>query len=161
MSQRTEALGRRGQPGPAGAHGMAAGTWVMTAEGAIPVEFLDPGERIVTRSGMRILRDIRRSLHFGRAIKIAGCALRQDGPGHDLILLEDTMVFMPGTGGPAAAGAGNLTPLGSLLDDRYVFQVDVLAMPMFRLCLDEEEIVFLDGVGVLCPAVSGFLTSLH
>lgn len=161
MIKGIEALGRHGQPSPVGSHGIAAGTWVMTAEGTIPVEFLDPGERIVTRSGMRILRDIRSSLYFGKAIQIASGALRQEGPGHDLILMANTMVLMPGTGGFAARGKGNLTPLGSLLDDRYVCSVVVLAMPMFGLCLDEEEVVFLDGIGVLCPAGSVFMTSLH
>jgi len=34
------------------------GVIVFTADGALPVEFLSPGDRIVTRSGMRVLRGI-------------------------------------------------------------------------------------------------------
>ncbi|WP_417242500.1 hypothetical protein [Celeribacter sp.] len=30
----------------------------MTADGALPVEFLEPGDRIITRSGMKVLRGI-------------------------------------------------------------------------------------------------------
>lgn len=38
--------------------GLPTGTVVLTADGALPVEYLSPGDRIVTRAGMRVLRDI-------------------------------------------------------------------------------------------------------
>ena len=37
---------------------LACGTQVMTSEGLLPVEYLTPGDRIITRNGMRELRDI-------------------------------------------------------------------------------------------------------
>ena len=37
---------------------LASGTIVMTMDGALPVEYLAPGDRIVTRNGARVLRDI-------------------------------------------------------------------------------------------------------
>ncbi|WP_175474775.1 hypothetical protein [Celeribacter indicus] len=38
--------------------GLPVGTEVMTAEGCLPVEYLEPGDRVVTRGGLRVLRDI-------------------------------------------------------------------------------------------------------
>lgn len=38
--------------------GLATGTVVFTLDGALPVEFLEPGDRIVTRAGARVLRRI-------------------------------------------------------------------------------------------------------
>lgn len=38
--------------------GLPMGTEIMTAEGILPVEYLEPGDRIITRSGMRMLRNI-------------------------------------------------------------------------------------------------------
>lgn len=38
--------------------GFAKGTAILTAEGALPVEYLEPGDRIVTRSGMQPLKNI-------------------------------------------------------------------------------------------------------
>ena len=38
--------------------GMAPGTIIYTLDGALPVEYLAPGDRIITRAGMRVLRDI-------------------------------------------------------------------------------------------------------
>lgn len=38
---------------------LAAGTIVLTMDGALPVETLAPGDRIITRAGARVLRLIR------------------------------------------------------------------------------------------------------
>ena len=39
-------------------NGLPCGTEVMTADGALPVEYLEPGDRVITRGGMRRLRAI-------------------------------------------------------------------------------------------------------
>lgn len=39
-------------------NGFAAGTIILTAEGALPVEYLEPGDRVITRAGMRVLKGI-------------------------------------------------------------------------------------------------------
>ncbi len=51
--------------------GIAPGTIIYTLDGALPVEYLSEGDRIITRAGMRILRAIVSgpggfSLHFDR-----------------------------------------------------------------------------------------------
>lgn len=38
--------------------GIARGTLVLTADGTLPVEYLDAGDRIITRSGIRTLRGL-------------------------------------------------------------------------------------------------------
>jgi|GEM_PF-3373944 hypothetical protein len=38
--------------------GLLLGTEVITADGILPVEYLEPGDRVVTRSGMRTLLGI-------------------------------------------------------------------------------------------------------
>ena len=38
--------------------GLPKGTTIMTSDGALPVEYLEPGDRIITRSGMKVLRNI-------------------------------------------------------------------------------------------------------
>jgi len=43
---------------PAFHKGLSAGTEVLTADGALPIEFLSPGDRVITRSGMKVLRGV-------------------------------------------------------------------------------------------------------
>lgn len=43
---------------PTAACGLPIGTTILTLEGALPVEYLCAGDRIVTRAGMRILRQL-------------------------------------------------------------------------------------------------------
>ncbi len=38
--------------------GLPVGTVILTLEGALPVEYLEPGDRIVTRAGARVLKRI-------------------------------------------------------------------------------------------------------
>ncbi len=42
--------------------GLPPGTIIFTMEGALPIEFLCPGDRIITRAGMRVLRAVGRGL---------------------------------------------------------------------------------------------------
>ena len=48
-------LGSEDQTGALVLGGMVAGTRIRTLEGLLPVEYLEPGDRIVTRSGARRL----------------------------------------------------------------------------------------------------------
>ncbi len=38
--------------------GLPLGTIIMTMDGALPVEYLEPGDRIITRAGARVLKAI-------------------------------------------------------------------------------------------------------
>lgn len=48
----------QGAKAPLPATALPIGTIVLTMEGALPVEYLNAGDRIITRAGMRVLRDI-------------------------------------------------------------------------------------------------------
>ena len=43
---------------PSYENGLTLGTLVLTADGTLPVEHLDAGDRIITRAGMRTLRGL-------------------------------------------------------------------------------------------------------
>jgi len=55
MSQAARAGTR---PDRSDAVGLLAGTRIMTAEGALPVEWLAPGDRVIARNGMRRLEAV-------------------------------------------------------------------------------------------------------
>ncbi|EAQ11285.1 MULTISPECIES: Hint domain-containing protein [Maritimibacter] len=68
--------------------GLGLGTNVMTADGAIPVEFLTPGDRIVTRdAGLIDLTDIAvRTVPMGDLVRIRPSVLDEVGDGRDLVI---------------------------------------------------------------------------
>jgi hypothetical protein len=43
---------------PSYENGIKLGTLILTADGNLPVEYLEAGDRIITRAGMRVLRSI-------------------------------------------------------------------------------------------------------
>jgi len=68
-----------------GARTLALGTIVYTLDGALPVEYLNAGDRIVTRAGARVLRDL-----TGNAD--CGFSLRFDTP--QIVYTEGEQVVM-------------------------------------------------------------------
>ncbi len=54
----SRARARRASDDDGAPAGLTAGTVVLTMDGAMPVEFLCSGDRIITRAGMRVLRRI-------------------------------------------------------------------------------------------------------
>ncbi len=69
------------------APGMLTGTTVRTLDGLLPVDFLTPGDRIVTRAGARRLTSVavvaRRQVDL---VRLKASTMRHDRPEQDLLL---------------------------------------------------------------------------
>ena len=68
------------------AGGIAMGAGIATPDGVLPVEYLAPGDRIVTRSGLRVLRRVVAGEYVGRLVRVVPGALGHDRPGRALVL---------------------------------------------------------------------------
>ncbi len=66
-------------PGPGQAEVVPHGTIIYTLEGALPVEYLEAGDRIVTRAGARILRGLERRRGGFRLRFDGGAVIYADG----------------------------------------------------------------------------------
>mgnify|MGYP006314792323 CR=1 FL=1 len=78
----------------AGRTGMAVGAPVVTLDGVMPVEFVEPGDRIVTRTGIRKLTAKRASRYTGTAYVVKGGSLGHVLKGEDSVLLPATRVLV-------------------------------------------------------------------
>ncbi|MGB3146199.1 MAG: Hint domain-containing protein [Paracoccaceae bacterium] len=80
--------------------GIAAGTVLATTDGYLPVEFLEPGDRVVTRSGVQTLRAVRAACVGLRdkaiAAGVAAASAPQVAHYFELIFDRDEMVFADG-----------------------------------------------------------------
>jgi len=133
----------------------AQGTGILTLDGILPVEYLSPGDRIVTRAGaMRLL-----AVHVHTAdtplIRVAPSSLGHDRPGHPLLLTPETEVLVRDWRASAMFGrAQAMVRAARLVDGDYVTRVTGAGVRMFTLKFASPQVIYADGVEVGCAAVA-------
>ena len=134
--------------------GLLAGTQVLTLAGEIPVEFLNPGDRIITRAGARTLcRITARTIRNARVARLSAGSLGHDRPGRDLMIGADQPVLVRDWRAKALFGAPQaMVPVSRLADGHYVRVVTLVTAQVITLEFDRDEIVYADGVELGCPA---------
>lgn len=142
------------------APGMLAGTMVRTLEGVLPVEYLTPGDRIITRAGMRRLASISvLSRKMVDLVRIRASTMGHDRPDQDLLLSPGQRVVIRDWraqalyGVPAAA-----IPAARLADGEFVCLETHRQVRLFALRFDDEEVIYAEGLELACPAFLPELT---
>lgn len=138
-------------PAPAGVQapfGLPSGMRVMTLDGALPVEHLVPGDRIVTRkAGMARLTDHHVGTVRTEAVEIRGGAfgtMEPDAvvmlPAAQVVLLRDWRAKVM-FGQPQAS-----VPAGMLVDLDFIRDLGEVEMVLHRLIFDRAEIIYAEGL---------------
>lgn len=135
--------------------GILAGTLVRTLDGILPVEFLEPGDRVITRTGARKVGSIsvsrRRML---RMIRITASTLGHDRPEHDLLVAPGQPVVIRDWraltlfGKPVA-----VVPAQRLVDGKFVVSEVVPDAVLFTLRFAEDEVIWAEGLEISCGAM--------
>lgn len=119
--------------------GLGLGTNVLTADGAIPVEFLTPGDRIVTRdAGLVELTDIAvRTVPMEELVRIRPSVMDEVGDGRDLVISARQKVLLRDWRAQAMFGKpALLVEARKLADGAYFTQLTGAApMRLFQLTL--------------------------
>ena len=137
------------------ATGVLAGTEILTLSGAMPVEYLSPGDRIITREGARVLRALR-VRHAGRLplVRIAAGALGHDRPEAGLDLPADQPVLLRDWRARVMFGTDRaVLPVRRLIDGEFVRPVAGRDLRVFTLAFDAPQVVYAEGMELPCPAV--------
>jgi hypothetical protein len=135
--------------------GIASGTVLATLDGYLPVDFLESGDRVVTRSGMRMVRAVRVHRYSGPAVTITASALGHDRPEQDLTLPADTLVLVRDWRAGAVYGEDQaLVPVSRLIDGEFIAGTEVKSLRLYELVFDTPEIVYAEGVELYCEAVT-------
>lgn len=134
--------------------GMAAGTRIRTLDGVLPVEFLQPGDRIVTRSGARRLVAV--SVRQSRAldvVRVKASTLGHDRPEADLLVGPGQPIVVRDWRARALYGAEvAAVPCSRLADGEFVVH-ETRALRLYTLRFAEDEVIWAEGVELTCPAV--------
>ncbi len=134
-----------------GLTGFALGARVATMDGLLPVEFLELGERIITRAGARVLRGISALPMVSNLVRIAPGALGHDRPGAALVLGAGTEVLLRDWRAQAFFGkAQALIPVSRLIDGQFVTRLSGVRTRLFALHFDVAEVIYADGVELGC-----------
>ncbi|MBZ4024019.1 hypothetical protein CKO11_16335 [Rhodobacter sp. TJ_12] len=134
-----------------GRTGFALGARVATQEGLLPVEYLSLGDRVITRSGARVLRAITSLPLISNLVRIAPGALGHNRPGAALVLGAGTRVLLRDWRAQALFGAPQaLVPVVRLLDGQFITRETGRKTRLFALHFDTAEVVYADGVEIGC-----------
>lgn len=132
--------------------GIVAGSIILTADGAIPVEFLCPGDRIVTRNtGMVRVAAIESCACRGGFVRIQQGTLADIRPDRDTTLAADQQLLLRGklasrlTGQPTA-----LLRAGDLPAGPGILPLPEITLTLVQLIFHSPQIVYADGLELLC-----------
>lgn len=133
--------------------GIAQGTRVLTLQGALAVEFLEPGDRVITRAGARVLRRVEVAVVQDAAVvAVAPGALGRDRPDAAIHLPAAQPVVLRDWRAQALFGAPEVAvPVARLADGEFLRLDRVAELRLFRLVFDAAEVVYADGVELACP----------
>jgi hypothetical protein len=132
--------------------GFAAGAIVLTLDGALPVEHLTPGDRVITRDvGMDILRDIRVARINCEVVEVMGGSLGHTCPDRDTVIPADQPVLVRDWRAPAMFGADQaLVPARALADGEFIRRAGTRDLLLYRLDFDAPHILYVDGLELAC-----------
>jgi hypothetical protein len=135
--------------------GMAAGTRVRTLDGVLPVEYLQPGDRIVTRSGARRLVgvSVRQSSALD-VVRVRASSLGFDRPDADLLLGPAQPVVVRDWRARILYGAEVAAVPSSRLADGEFVSRETRDVRLFTLRFAEDEVIWAEGLELACPAVT-------
>ena len=135
--------------------GLVDGSTVMTLRGARAVQDLRPGDRIITRAGALVLRDIDvRTEPQARLVRISASALGNERPDEDIVVAADQPILVRDWRAAALAGtAAAMIPALRLADGEYIRAEARRDTRIFRLIFDQSAVIYAQGLEFGCEAV--------
>jgi hypothetical protein len=133
---------------------MLAGTMVRTLDGILPVEYLTPGDRIVTRNGARRLTSVSvQARKMVDLVRIRASTLGHDRPEQDLLVSPGQPLLIRDWRAKAIFGvAVAAIPASRLADGEFVCLETHRQVRLFTLRFDDDEVIYAEGLELACPA---------
>ena len=132
--------------------GILVGTPVMTLDGALPVEFIAPGDRIITRNGMRkvVAIEVTR-VENARVVCIPCDSLGVGRPVDDMIVSPNQPILIRDWRASALYGkAEAMIPASRLCDGEFIRGEILPEARFFTLRFDGAEVIYAGGMELAC-----------
>jgi hypothetical protein len=136
--------------------GLVEGSTVMTLSGAKAVQDLRAGDRVITRSGAMVLRDIEmRTERHARLVRISASALGNERPDEDITVAADQPILVRDWRAQALAGSDRaMIPAARLADGEYIRAEARRDIRVYRLCFDAPAVIYAQGLEFGCDMVA-------
>ncbi len=133
-------------------NGMLQGTKVLTLDGDIPVDFLEIGDRVLTRSGARVLKSIEITVvAHARMVRIGASTLGSERPEEDVLVPATQMVLVRDWRAMAFAGARQAMIAASRLTDGEFIRGEMLdTARIYSLGFQDEAVIYAGGLELAC-----------
>ncbi|MCB6176960.1 Hint domain-containing protein [Rhodobacter sp. Har01] len=135
------------------AAGIAAGTPVLTLDGELPVQFLVPGDRVVTRSGARVLCGIGvATFRDADLLRVNAAALGAafDKPSHHHIACSQPLRLHDWRARALFGREVAVVAAERLADGEYMHREQVSEACLFTLHFEQPEIIYAGGQELAC-----------
>lgn len=138
------------------APGILAGTHVHTLEGLLPVEFLEPGDRIVTRTGAVRLIAISSSVRKDATlVRICASSLGYDRPEVDLLVAPGQQIMIRDWRAKVLYGAEVAAVAASRLIDGDFVRAERLPLArLFALRFESAQVIYAEGLELACDQLA-------
>ena len=134
------------------AGGLVAGTRVMTMDGDLPVDYLTPGDRILTRAGARVLAAV--TVRVERdvdMVQIGTGTLGHHRPCADMLVPVHQMILIRDWRAQALYGAPQaLVAAGRLADGSLIRTVAMAEARLFTLHFECDVVIYAGGMELAC-----------
>ena len=134
---------------------VVAGTPVLTLDGEMPVEMLQPGDRILTRAGTRRLKQVEVCVvRHARIVTISHGTLGVDCPAEDVTVSAGQHILIRDWRARALFGTSQaMIPAARLTDGDYIRAETVAEARFFSLSFEEDAVIYAGGLELVCPAL--------
>lgn len=131
--------------------GIGAGTPVLTLDGYLPVEYLTPGDRIVTRAGARTLSDVSWRLAMGPVILVPSSAIGHGLPRRDVIVARNQTILVRDWRARTLYGADEaLVPAERMADGGTIRAINRPDLRLFTLSFPDLAVIYAGEVELGC-----------
>jgi Hint domain len=141
---------------PLSRSGFGLGTGILTTDGELPVEFLEPGDRIVTfdRGAIALSRVIVRSVPASALVRVRPAVLDAKGDGRDFLLSAQQKIVLRGWRAKAMFGKpAVLVAADRLVDGAHMARLTgSTPMRLFQLVFDDARHVVQVAGGTMLAA---------
>ena len=133
--------------------GIVAGSIIFTAEGEIPVEYLSPGDKVVTRdSGMVTLLDTFIHRISAQAVAIKAGSLGHTRPDHNVIIPAEHNILLRDWRAQSMFGkAQTIVQAGDLIDGEFITDLGARDLHLVHLTFDRQHVIYADCLEISVP----------